>query len=142
MAAPADSTITPDELATASTPSAWRLTRWSTPPTWRASTPTPPSYRPARASTRLRQFQRDLGKRGHPGLQVPSSRPRKHRSEGIGDLRHRAAAAANEIAQLRGDAYLAGDNELAAELKQLDKLLGGRRGAVTLSAYESLRAAA
>ena len=58
----------------------------------------------------------------------------------MSDLRHRAAAAANEIAQLRDDAYLAGDHELAGELKQLDKLLGGRRGSVTLSAYESMRA--
>ena len=56
------------------------------------------------------------------------------------DLRHRAAAAANEIAQLRDDAYLAGDNELATELKPLDRLLGGRRGSVTVSAYESMRA--
>ena len=34
------------------------------------------------------------------------------------DIRHRAAAAANEIAQLRDDAYLAGDNELATELNR------------------------
>ena len=58
----------------------------------------------------------------------------------MSDLRHRAAAAANEIADLRDAAYLAGDNELATELKPLDKLLGGRRGSVTLGAYESLRA--
>ena len=58
----------------------------------------------------------------------------------MSDLRHRAAAVANEIAQLRDDAYLCGDNELATELKPLNKLLGGRRGSVTVSAFESLRA--
>ena len=55
-------------------------------------------------------------------------------------LRDKVAAAANEIAELRDAAYLAGDTELATQLKPLDKLLGGRRGPVTLGAYESMRA--
>ena len=57
----------------------------------------------------------------------------------MSDLRDRAAAA-NEIAQLRDEAYLAGDHELATELKPLDRVLGGRRGAVTVSAFDALEA--